>query len=64
MPEIERPGRQVLVEYTCDQCAIGKLAPTGFSYMTKPPTYEHQCNNCGAVKDLSEIYPVIRFVPD
>lgn len=50
------------IKYFCDSCESGEMFPTGRMKMFNTHAlYPHICNSCGAEKDLSEKYPVIRY---
>lgn len=53
--------RAVGVEYTCDECQAGVMEPTGVVLASYPPQWPHQCDNCGATKNLWQKYPTIRW---
>jgi hypothetical protein len=60
--EKEFEVKSVGVKYTCDECWIGEMTPTGKIKMYENhATFIHKCNNCNVEKELLEKYPLIRY---
>jgi len=53
------------VDYICDDCNSGLMEYTGTMLTVNPPLFQHKCNSCGSVKNLSQKYPntIIERVP-
>jgi hypothetical protein len=48
----------ILIKAYCDECE-GTVKYTGEAFMTCPPLYIHECDDCGKVfKVRGEIYPI------
>lgn len=56
MPET-RQVQTTQVDERCPQCGNGWMRPTGVINTTNPPTYQHSCTACGAVRDYGVRYP-------
>jgi DNA polymerase III alpha subunit (gram-positive type) len=58
MPENRKNVSIIEVHYTCDECGVGELLPTGVVFPTYPMRYEHKCDHCGAKETFSgRTYP-------
>lgn len=62
MPEVEHRAEAVAVSWACD-CG-GQMKATGIMLTVDPPLYPHKCTLCGAVENLDERYPTIRWLID
>lgn len=49
------------VDYICDDCGNGKMEPNGTMLMCDPPKWQHYCEACGAMQNLANKYPEIRY---
>lgn len=56
MPEIREVKNQV-VDQKCSACNQGWMRPNGIVQQTNPPSYEHQCTNCGNKETYGVRYP-------
>lgn len=59
--EKDIPVKTVKRHLMCD-CG-GEYKSTGNSYMTYPPQYPHQCNNCGDKVTKRKMYPLVIHLP-
>lgn len=48
------------VRYLCDNCGT-EMRYTGKALLSDPPRFTHECPKCPHLKDLVEVYPVIRW---
>jgi hypothetical protein len=52
------------VDYTCDECGIGKMRKSAIDVMSDPPKIHHRCTHCGAKKTFTDLrYPYITYEP-
>lgn len=61
MSERDYDVRPVGVEYVCDECGVGLMMHTNMAIMSNPPQYPHHCSDCGAVKNLEQMYPMLKW---
>ena len=60
--EIETPVEVLSVEYECDQCQRGRMRPVRDTPSApRSAPYPHRCGECGAVAQLSKLYPDIIY---
>lgn len=53
--------RSFEISMKCDKCGVGNMVPTGYSYMTSPPKYPHECNKCDNSETYRKTYPCIEY---
>jgi hypothetical protein len=51
----------VEISMTCNKCTHGEMIPTGYSYMTSPTQYPHECNICENREVYLKNYPCIEY---
>jgi hypothetical protein len=57
--EIKKEVTPYEVNISCIKCSFGFMLPTGITYMTNPPQYEHKCNKCENKENFTLTYPYI-----
>ena len=61
MAEVKTELKAFQVDCTCNTCKVGKMRPTGFTFMSNPPQYPHECAGCGARETFLTTYPRISY---
>lgn len=62
MPEVKRKVQAFQAEYICDSCKDGKMVFNGSVLASYPAQYQHECDNCGAIRNFrKEPYPKIVY---
>lgn len=57
--EVKEEVKSFRIIQKCDKCKQGEMVPTGLTYTSYPPTYEHKCNCCGWTTSYNKTYPAI-----
>ncbi len=52
--------RTFITELHCDQCG-GDMKSTSSARLTSPPTYEHECRQCGHIEWMNRVYPATDY---
>ena len=62
MSEITRQVKVFEVNYSCSECEYSSfMVPTGNSFLTNPPQYEHRCPTCDNRTMLDTVYPYVKY---
>lgn len=60
--EIETRVIPYKIKAMCPLCPTGEYFPTGQTYATNPPLFEHKCNKCGkCIRVRGKQYPEIIY---
>jgi uncharacterized Zn finger protein len=58
MPVVMTRMYSVKMEQECPKCG-GEMFWTGVEHSVNPPTYPHECNECGELRSYKAVYPKI-----
>jgi hypothetical protein len=53
----------IQIDMQCDVCGKGKMIPTGQAFLTHPPQFPHECDECHVRVTYGQRYPHIKHVP-
>ena len=60
--EIKSKVETYKIDCQCDDCKLGVMIQTGYSWHGAYSTYEHKCDKCENVKNLLEKYPKFEYI--